>query len=151
MATHREIRAEIAATMNLIANIGIVHEYERYAANKADLAALYAYNNQLRGWYIRRISRRENSPDIGRHTVLQQWRIRGFLSLSDAIESELVFDDLCDAVVDGFRANDTLNNLVDSCIIERQAGAQIEDSGPVMFAGVLCHSAQLLLTTRHYL
>ena len=151
MSTHREIRNQIVADLNTIAAIGNVHAYERYSTRQSDLQNLYLYNGQLRGWYVRRVRRIERSPDLGRYTVDQPWRIRGFMALDDANQSELVFDDLVDAVVDTFRADDTLNSLIDSCIIENQAGAQVEDAGPVMFAGVLCHSARLLLTTRHYI
>jgi hypothetical protein len=33
---------------------------------------------------------------------------------------------------------------------EGDAGVQVPESGPVMFAGVLCHAARLTLATRHY-
>lgn len=146
-----DIRNAIVAAMGTIIDIGPVHNYERYAKNHQGLKTFYEYQNQIRGWHVRRIGRLESSPSLGRHVVKQRWRIRGYMSLDDAGQSELAFDDLLDAIVAVFRADDTLGGLVDSLIVDNQAGAQIEDSGPVIFAGVLCHSARLSLTTRHYL
>ncbi|MCP4700274.1 MAG: hypothetical protein GY862_25995 [Gammaproteobacteria bacterium] len=43
----------------------------------------------------------------------------------------------------------TLGGVVCSTVDDSQAGIQIVDSMPVMFAGVLCHSAKLKLNTWH--
>jgi hypothetical protein len=83
--------------------------------------------------------------------VLNKWRISGFLSLDDANQSEIVFDNLVEAVCDAFRADETLGGLIAGTVMDNPnvAGIQVEDSGPVMFAGVLCHSARLVLYTWH--
>jgi len=149
------IRTAIVAKLNTVTDIGRVHAYERYANQLADLAALYAWNPgggpaQLRGWFVRRVKVHESMPTLATYSETITWRIRGYMALSDAAASELAFDDLINAIRDAFRADDTLGGVVDSCRFDREAGIQMDDAGPVLFANVLCHSAQLTLTTRRY-
>ncbi|MGE0256910.1 MAG: hypothetical protein AB7N54_19975 [Alphaproteobacteria bacterium] len=148
--THQDIRDAIVAIIAGVADVGVVHAYERYAERLGELKELYVADGQVRGWIVRRISRRERQAAIGRYVVDTRWQVRGYMSLKDADESELDFDDRIDAIVDAFRADETLGGVVATTIVDNAAGLQIEDTGPVMFAGVLCHSARGLLTTRHY-
>jgi hypothetical protein len=146
-----QIRAAIAAKIAAVPDAGKVHEYERFAKGAKDFAALYQHNGQIRGWNIRRLTKAEKSPVIGKYNVINKWRISGFMSLEDATASEIVFDNLVEAVCDAFRTDETLGGVVASTVLESPdvAGIQVEDSGPVMFAGVLCHSARLVLYTWH--
>lgn len=147
-----QIRAAIAAKISTVSDIGKVHSYERFAKGEKDFRVLYEHQGQIRGWNIRRISRAETSPAMGITHVVMQWRISGFMSLEDAAGSELVFDNLLEALCDAFRTDETLGGLVVGNFKESPdvAGLQIEDSGPVMFAGVLCHSARAVLFTKHF-
>lgn len=149
------VRAAIVATLQGVPAIGRVNEYERYAADMAALEALYVTEidgaQQLRGWYVSRTSRRENSPALGRYVITEGWRIRGFMALADDAESELVFDALCEAVIAAFRSDETLAGAVASTVRDDGTSGPQMEAGPVMFAGVLCHSATLTLTTRRYL
>jgi hypothetical protein len=88
---------------------------------------------------------------LGSYNVLNRWRISGFMSLEDSSASEIVFDNLVEAVCDAFRSDETLGGLIAGTVMDSPnvAGIQVEDSGPVMFAGVLCHSARLVLYTWH--
>lgn len=144
-------RAAIVAVMRAVPEIGVVHPYERYAAEKTALRALYvvhtAAGDQLRGWYVRRLAARTTRNGTGRAVVQTSWHIRGFMALADAEQSEIVFDGLIDAVRRAIYDNPTLDGAVMSTLFEKEAGAQLQASGPVMFAGVLCHSADLVLTT----
>lgn len=152
MPTLTQIREAIAAKVATVANIGKVHEYERFAKGEKDFRLLYEYQGQIRGWNIRRITRAENSQVMGESNVINRWQIRGFMSLSDADASELVFDGLVEDLCAAFRADETLGGVIASTVIPTMnnlAGLQEEDSGPVMFAGVLCHSARLILHTWH--
>jgi hypothetical protein len=154
MPTEADVRAAIKAKVEGVANIGTVHDYERYAKNLAEFRALYEAaiggNDQVRGWHIRRMTRRESSPHEGRWIVILGWRVQGYMSFEDAAASEKTFDNLVEDLVDAFRADETLGDVVDSTIVGGDAGLQVEDSGPVMFGGVLCHSARCRLMTRHY-
>jgi len=134
MPTLAQIRDAIAATMVAVPDIG-----------------KYDHQGQIRGWNIRRLSRSEKSTAVGISHVVNKWRISGFMSLSDADESELAFDGLLEDLCAAFRADETLGGLITGTVLENPnvAGLQIEDSGPVMFAGVLCHSARGILYTWH--
>ena len=151
MPTSKQIRDAIAATMNTVAGIGIVHTYERYAKETADFKTLFVTAGALKGWTIRRTVRREISPVRGRNNIENIWAIRGFMGFDDANASEEAFDALIEDVADAFRADETLGGLVASTVVDGLAGIQLDESAPVMFAGVLCHSARLRLGTRHYL
>lgn len=144
-------RAAIVAALEAIPDIGAVHDRERYANQHGSLRALYVVQTdtgeQLRGWYVRRLAFRvERNGNAGRR-VFTTWQIRGFMALQDEAASELAFDDLIDSVRRAFEADPTLGGAVQSTLYEREIGAQLSASGPVMFAGVLCHAADLTLTT----
>lgn len=155
MTTVADIRAAIKTTMQTVSNIGVVNDFERYSDQMSKLKLQYVANisgsDQLRGWHIRRIAKREVFVDTGRWSVHNRWRIRGFMAIDDDNETEKTFDDLVNALEDAFRADDTLGGEVLSCIDPEtsEAGLQLIDSKPVLFAGVLCHSAECGLHTQH--
>jgi hypothetical protein len=148
-------RAAIVAKLATVADIGRVNNYERYSADFEGLKAHYVAQidgaEQLRGWYVRRTGRKQQSPALGRYVITESWLIKGFMALADEAESELVFDDLCEVVIETFRTDETLGDAVASTVMDDGTAGLQMDSGPVMFAGVLCHSASLTLSTRRYL
>jgi len=151
LATIREaIRARLAA----VANVGQVHDYQRYSPNAAGFNDLYGSTiggqPQIRGWWISRYAVREESDALGRYTITNTWRIHGYMSIADAAASEKTFDSLVEAVRDAFRADDNLGGVVSSTVVDEGAGLQVDEQAPVMFAGVLCHAARCRLYTRHY-
>ena len=157
MPTLAQIREAIRARVAGIANIGKVNDYERYSTQMSDLKTLYVAAiggaDQLRGWHIRRVSKSESYNNLERWIVINNWEIRGFMALDDSAGSEKTFDDLVEAVCDVFDTNPTLvpdPDYADVIMDEARAGVQVPQSGPVMFAGVLCHAARLALATRHY-
>lgn len=154
MPTLTQIRDAIQGVLAGVPGIGPVHKFERYLKREAELQALYVSGGQLKGWLIRRLSTREQALAVGRTVVTHRWQIRGYRAIDDATQSELAFDDTIEAIRDAFRADETLGGLVKG--LEESAGqggdvagVQLADSGPVLFAGVLCHAARLSLTTWH--
>jgi hypothetical protein len=149
--TQQQIRDAIKNVMLGVADVGVVHTYERYSNSLDVLKVLYVSNGQLRGWYIRLLKTQRASPSRGRTAILHTWRIRGFMALDDAATSELTFDALIESLQEAFNAHETLDGLVGATSFPDQHvdGLQRDDSGPVMFAGVLCHSAVLTLNTLH--
>lgn len=146
------IRTAIQAAVASVANTGVVHLYERYAANLSALKALYQATpaDPLRGWFIRRESTRETGIAIPRYLEVVQWQLRGFMALDDSAQSELAFDDSIEGIRDALRADSTLGGAVmKTGLLQPNAerGVQLDDAGPVMFAGVLCHGARIRLTT----
>lgn len=152
MPTQQQIRDAIKTKMLTVANVGLVHTFERYAAGQAQLQALYVSNGRLLGWSIRLPRSQRQSDAMGRLEITHTWQITGYMALDDGATSELTFDALVEALQDAFAADETLGGLVGGTVLEEDsiAGLQRDDSGPVMFCGVLCHSAKLRLLTRHY-
>lgn len=149
-----EIRNAIVAEMQAIANIGIVHGYERYAAREGDFRTFYLYDlgagvQQIRGWYVRRRSTVQTREVMGSHEDVHQWLIRGFMAIDDAAASEKTFDDLIEVVRERFRVNNNLGGLIASIYSPDGKGVELAESQPVLFGGVLCHSARLHLSTSH--
>lgn len=154
MPTVEQIRDAIEAKMNTVTDIGRVQDYERFTKRDKDFQDLYLSSGQIRGWLIRRTATRETSPAIGRFVVTHRWQIRGYMALDDSAASEKTFDTLIEALRDAFRSDESLGGLVASTVLPEgeggEAGLQLEDHGPVMFANVLCHGARLRLATIHF-
>jgi hypothetical protein len=145
-------RAAIVAALRAVPGIGAVHDHEPYANQNTTLRALYVVQTddgeQLRGWYVRRVSFRVLRNGGGLPRVFTTWQIRGFMALAEEAGSELAFDALVDAVRGAFDADPSMSGAVLSTLsADGEVGAQLSASGPVMFAGVLCHAADLTLTT----
>lgn len=142
----------VVATLRTVPEIGVVHDYERYATAQDQLRALYfsAPHGQLRGWFVRRIQIADMSVVKPRRTVMEKFQIRGFMALDDAAQSELQMQGLVDAIRDTFRANPTLGGQISkqgALSPGAEQGVRLDTFGPLMFAGVLSHGAQLSLTT----
>lgn len=150
MATLAQIRAAIVAKLEGVAGIGNVHDRERYADRHSELKTLFVTGGKVLGWVVRRVRTQEFSPAVGRYVVRHGWQIRGYMSFDDSASSETAFDDLIEDIRDAFRADEELGGLIAGIDVDDRTGVQVEDSGPVMFCGALCHGCRLALTTEHY-
>ncbi|MDA8107567.1 MAG: hypothetical protein M0015_02930 [Betaproteobacteria bacterium] len=158
MPTLDQIRTKIAEKIFAVAPTIAVHDYERYTKNMSDLAAMYKSEDvldanaaRLNGYHVRRVATAEDEPMVGaKKEVTHTWEIRGFMALDDADATEKLFDNQVEAIRDTFREDDTLGGLVATTVVGNAAGVQVLESVPVVFAGVLSHSAKLRLFTRHY-
>lgn len=151
MPTLDEIRAAIKAKIESVADAGKVHDYERFADKLNDLKTLYiAGDGKLRGWHVRRFSTRETSAAIGTYVVTHRWQIRALQAIEDGDASEKAFDTRIEALRTAVRDDEGLGRTdLTTVLDDGTAGIQVDDSGPAMFAGVLCHFARLTLYTRH--
>lgn len=145
-------RAALYAILQTVPGIGVVHAYERMAADLSKLKQLYfsPAHQQIRGWFIRRVSVRETGILIPAYLEVVEWQIRGFMALDDSASTELVMDDLIEVVRDTLRGNQTLNATVLKLGLlgaKTDRGLQLQDFGPYLFGGVLCHGAKLSLVT----
>lgn len=139
------VRDAIVTLIAGVANVGQVHPYERYRKEQAAMAALYAVDGAVRGWFVQRLAARRRLLASGRTLVSTTWSVQGFMSLVDAEASELALDDIVDTIIAVERADPTLGGLVRGRPADGAAGFQLLDAGPVMFAGVLCHRVRLVL------
>lgn len=157
MSTLQAHRAAIVAALSSVPEIGIVHDRERYASDNAKFAALYLYTptggkQHIRGWWLRRSSTAEHSPNVARTVNVHTWTVRGYMAFADADVTELVLDDLVEQFRAVVRADPTFGGACQPGPLDADAdGVQVTDAGPVNFAGVLCHSVVLQLKTWSYL
>lgn len=144
----------LVALFASVPGAGVIHPEEPYARSQADFQAMYLVDNGqggkvLRGWFLRRVSTRETEGGNGRVINVHTWRLRGFMALQ-APDSGRRFDAVIESLRDAYRANPTLGGAAQVGPIGQPTGIQVMDSNPVMFAGVLCHSATLQLQTYDY-
>jgi hypothetical protein len=155
MSGVREVRHAIVTRLRAIDAVGEVQAYQRYAHAQDKLRAIYkeSGDDQLCGWFVTRLSTSETARLEPRSIEQIHWRIQGVMALNDAEGSELDMDHLIEAIRDAFRNDDTLGDTVATCTLPGggAAGIQLDDCGPVMFAGVLCHGVRLSLHTIRYL
>lgn len=151
------IRAAIVAKHSAVANIGAVHARERYANSEDKFRELFVSTpaggaKQVRGWWWRRVGTVESTVSTGTTMNVHTWECRGYMAFNDADASELAFDALIEAFRDAVRADPTLGGVCEQNAMSGEPdGVQVLDAGPVMFCGVLCHSAVLQLKTWGYL
>jgi len=151
------IRTAIANRLLTVPGLGVLHRYERYAATEKALATLFMWQpptpgaaKELRGWFIRRVGRRVTEDTHTSDLVATDWQIRGFMALRDGVASELEMDGVTDAIIAAVKRDLSLGGLLDATPpAPRQVGAQLIESGPYMFGGVLCHGVRLDWTTHH--
>ena len=147
------IRAAIVAKLGSVTGIGNIHDYERYAQAEKAFRELYQSGDRILGWHVRRLATRTVSGMVGVGMQVSRWRIVGFMSLADSAASEKSLDDMVENVTDAFITDPTLGGAVtETCDLTlgegtKDCGIQLENSEPVMFAGVLCHRVTLGLTT----
>lgn len=155
MATLTQIRAAIKTKIEGVTGAGVVHDRPRFADRMETFRSLYMVDGEVRGWHIERVSTVELRPAIGRYILDHRWRITGYRGFVDADSSGTDFDAVIENVRAAFRADDTLGGLIVSQkggdTPGGPAGAQVEDSGPAMFCGVLVHRALLGLVTKNFL
>lgn len=139
-----------------VPGIGVVHSRERYVREEAKFRELFVPAGieppQVRGWWVRRVRTTRRSINLANGAVVHEWAIRGYMALNDAQASELVFDDLVEAIAEAVPTDPVIGPL---CIPgpttgDATNGIQVADAGPVLFCGALCHSAVLSLTTWYY-
>lgn len=153
MTSTQRIRNELQALISSVPGTGQVHPYERFAVKSQEFARLYQQGQRVQGFFVHRQGSREYQYSSQLNRVRTRWVIRGFASLVDAEATELAFDDLLDALRAAVRARPVLYDAADNALAHTStddgAGLQLDESGPVMFAGVLCHGATFSLTTEH--
>lgn len=151
------IRDAIVAQMESVPGIGKVHPYERYSRAEAKFRELFVdtpagEDPQVRGWWLQRASTEEKTVSTGSVLNVHTWHWRGYMALNDDAASGLRFDELIEAYRDLVRADPTLGGVCEQNAVEGgEDGVQVIDAGPVLFCGVLCHSALLQLKTWSYL
>lgn len=134
------IRAAIKALMDTVTGIGTVHDYSRWSADEQSLRTLFqkTSSDPLHGWEITRDGISQLTRIAGnKYKAVQGYMIRGHYAIRDSVESEKLFGLIVDAVVQKFIDNRLANTEGHSLPV-----VALKEW---MFAGVLCHRAEIKL------
>jgi hypothetical protein len=124
--------------MDTVTGIGVVHDYFRWAADDQKLRLLFQKTpkDPLHGWEITRRGWQETRIAGTKYKVTHNYLIVGHYAISDSVASEKLFNLVLDAVnqkfIDIILTNTEGHTLPQATIKEW------------MFAGVLCHRAELV-------
>lgn len=149
-------RAALVALVAAVPDVGVVNDHQPYATQLRDLHNFYVWPGadgntpQLRGWHLRRVRTTETEPGVGRTVNAHTWELTGYMALDEATDSEIVFDELVEAIRRAYRLDPTLAAAAPMSPANG-AGMQVLRSLPVLFANVLCHSVVMQVTTHAYL
>ena len=144
------LRAAIYSVVNGVTDVGIVHDYERWANEWTDFLNLFRTEidgeQVIRGWEV--VYR--GFPDASERMQMQdiypaflrphRFLVAGYLQSDDSEESEKTAAALAETVADALNTDATLLGLVH----DRVEPTLIFE--PRTFGGVLCHYAEIVLT-----
>lgn len=143
------VRDAIQARLAAIPNIGVVHHYERYVEDLDKFREAFMVGKRVRGGYLTRTRTREQFQSTSHNDETHVWRFNYYVGWLEAENSARGFEILVEAIRDAFRDDETLGGVVDTTNIDGLAGIQLDDAGPVMFAGLLCHGARFSMQSRN--
>jgi hypothetical protein len=147
MSAYRDLLADIVPKLKAVPGTGIVHDYERQAADLGKFIALFKdpASGQIRGWEITRRA----VPEHRRGATFRhhQFRLNGYLGLRDADATSIELQELADAVCAAFRTAGPGPTWVYGNGDDPEASpCQVERIDDRMFGGVLCHCAEIALS-----
>jgi hypothetical protein len=135
------VRAGIYELVGAISDIGIVHDYERWAADSARFIDLFKTTidgvAQIRGVEITRGSAAEDETPERKHT----YKLKCYMGLKDEDATEKTFNTIVEAICDAFRADQTIGGVAGGHDYAQVATIELR-----MFGSVLCHYAELAVT-----
>lgn len=142
-----DIRDQIKTILAGVDGIGVIHDYERWAADWGKFLDRYKdAAGKINGWTITRTKTPENSDTASHVTRIHHFTIRGVYGLKDEDASELTFQDLIESICAAFRAKYRLNDTA-----ANTEPVQVEVVENRMFGTVLCHYCELTVTAEEIL
>ena len=145
------IREQIKVILAGVAGIGVIHDYERWAADYGTLMNLFKDSEgRINACIFAQKKRQEKYVVMGAPDKNRVFGITFIMGLKDSEATGILFEDLLERAVDAFRGNDDLNGACLTCSPEwgevaDLSGLQIGLIEPRMFGGVLCHYAEAIL------
>lgn len=139
------IRTAIYNAVSGVSNVGVVYDYERWAAEWSAFLDLFkttiSGTNQLRGWEVcyRGFNPGDPREFAGIHLRTHAWQIRGYLALDDSAGTEKTMSALAETVANTLEDDATLAGL---SFYDVEAALVFE---PRTFGGALCHYAEVTI------
>lgn len=146
-----DIREQIKTIISAVPGIGVVHDYERMAADFNKFISLYQdADGRINGCAFAKEKRLKGFSPGGIPELAYSFKFVRIMGLQDAEATGITFDDHLEALGDAFDNYETLNG---TCLtinpdwgpLQNSRGLQIEIIEPRMFGNVLCHYAECRL------
>lgn len=145
------IREQMAVILGAVEGIGVVHQYQRWAATWEKFLDLFKDpDGVINGWCITRTSTTEHWITNIKYERVLEFVIRGYYGVNDAKASEISFQQIIEDICEAFRCNDTLNGTCETIApqfgpLNGMAGVQVRIVDARFFGGVLCHFCELAI------
>lgn len=140
-------RARINTVVSAVSGIANVNDYERHTADWSAMLDLFKTSaDKWHGWTISCSSITQEHMEISADNILRTYtyKVRGYYAFDDSAGSEKVFMVIVEDVVEALDADSTLHGTgylgVDP--------ADLTTYEPRLFAGVLCHYAEITQEVR---
>jgi hypothetical protein len=148
VTAYGSLRTAIAAVLDGIVGIGVVHDRERFVVDLARYLELFKTTiggtTQIRGWMVLRESARlvEDGPfgEVHRRHLFVLFGVQGFADGSDTYGT---FQALCDTVMAAF--DDEADLGVSGVTVGAVGPASLRSFKAEQFGSVLCHTAEIEL------
>jgi len=148
MAGQDVIGQTIKTQLETVTGIGQVHDRIRHAISQKDRDDLWISGGKINAWWVDREAAQDEPWSSNVAFILHhQFVIVGVYGFDDVVSpgttgSDIVFQDLVDAVLSKFRGQPTLFDTADVQLKRPLNARRIE---LVMFQSHLCHMAELAM------
>jgi hypothetical protein len=104
------IRSELKTLLEAIPDVQIVHDHLRWTNKREEILSFYGTSGVLSAWEFTRVRNARGQQALpNRFRSRHFMRIKGYYALADSKESEKVFQDLLDRVLDTLQLSANLN------------------------------------------
>lgn len=139
------VREQIRTILTGVSGIGVVHDYERWAAEWPAYLELFSIEDEtgtrINGWDITRRKTPAVTASVTHDSRSHTFLIRGMYGLEDSQASELVFQQLIEDICAAFRAKYQLESTA-----ENTEPVQVDLVENRVFGNMLCHYCELTFT-----
>lgn len=158
VATLRSDIYSVLTTLDASSNIGLVHDYERWALHWENVLTVLKdpTDNVVRAWMIAyrgfttipeasffsQVAPTNKSISIRVHS----WVVRGVLAIDDSAASEKTFATLVENVANALDGDETLHDQDKYYGDPPMGPVELQTFEARSFAGVLCHVAELVFS-----
>lgn len=139
------IRAAIKTELESISNVGKVQDYRRHHIDWDKIISSFVDGGKVNAWIIEWRDAAGDKIAVGSLVVERRhtFRLFGLYSLKDLTESAKTFEDIVEEVMDQF---DKLDNQTLTTGVRWFVPSRLQSIDEGLFAGILCHRAEVILS-----
>jgi hypothetical protein len=143
------IKTKLEGVTGITGGAGKVYDYQRFSTEWNHFLGLFkTTGNKIHGWNLTRVSTEEILQTNNRSERVFVFKIRGYMTIEDAEESEKDFQDIVENICAAFRADMDLGigSTIEAGDDEHTNGigvVQVQIVEARSFGGTICHFAEL--------